>query len=261
MRTPQNVYQENYHAIRKRLDDELRQLMQCQDNPSSYERGADALFQLAGEIKELEIQYRQSVTSMEQDYRERLDVAHKRLACGMIDAFGDIIFDPCVQDKFRQALAHQKLAIETDSIREEHNIAQDTHTDPQTDTDLDEHERVMTHMALDEHASLESQSTGGGARGRRDIWFMPDLKHTGEPRSAGDCNIGNERSSTGGAELACKVDDGEESGFTDDFSLENKSCSRGEYLFGDEYVIGGQRGLRDVTLRTAPYHALRYPLT
>ncbi|KAJ4005876.1 hypothetical protein NW766_010700 [Fusarium irregulare] len=164
MRTPQNVYQENYHAIRKRLDDELRQLMQCQDNPSSYERGADALFQLAGEIKELEIQYRQSVTSMEQDYRERLDVAHKRLACGMIDAFGDIIFDPCVQDKFRQALAHQKLAIETDSIREEHNIAQDTHTDPQTDTDLDEHERVMTHMALDEHASLESQSTGGGAR-------------------------------------------------------------------------------------------------
>ncbi|KAF4341450.1 hypothetical protein FBEOM_4611 [Fusarium beomiforme] len=112
IKSPGEVYEQKREVLRARFDNELRQLMHHQNGPNEYQMRSDALLKHAGELKELEIQFKQTVALMERDFEERLEAAHTRLACGMLEAFGDALFDPSVQHVLSQRLAQQNSAIE-----------------------------------------------------------------------------------------------------------------------------------------------------
>ncbi|KAJ4248066.1 hypothetical protein NW762_012836 [Fusarium torreyae] len=149
IKPPQDMYQQRYEDMRHRFDNELQRLIQNPDDLASYQRGTDTLLQLAGQIKELETQYKQSVALMEQDFQARLDVIHNRLACDMVDALGDTIINPQVRDKFQQALACQKSVVETGTAREEHHIALDPLPDLNPNSSPNKQATVETHVAPD----------------------------------------------------------------------------------------------------------------
>ncbi|KAF9771904.1 hypothetical protein IL306_010429 [Fusarium sp. DS 682] len=143
IKSPEQVYMQKCEVLRARFDNELHQLMHHQNGPNEYHMRSEALLKHAGELKELEIQFKQSVTLMERDFEERLEVAHKRLACGMIEAFGDTIFDPCVQRAFSQRLAHQNSAVETITAQGQHTES------PKRDTDLEANPEATVERCID----------------------------------------------------------------------------------------------------------------
>ncbi|KAH6957846.1 hypothetical protein BKA56DRAFT_601507 [Ilyonectria sp. MPI-CAGE-AT-0026] len=130
IKSPQDEYQQKYDVIRGRFDHELqlsrKRTIQSEGSCSSL----DTLVQLGAEMKDLEIQYKQSVTAMEREYQERLDAAHKSFAYSIIAAFGGTLSDSGIQDKLRLALVPRGSTSETDTADEGPDTAPDPCTDP-----------------------------------------------------------------------------------------------------------------------------------
>ncbi|KAF4454657.1 hypothetical protein F53441_2891 [Fusarium austroafricanum] len=144
IKSPELVFQESYALIRHRFDNELEQLMHQQNDPNEYNRHREAILQKAGDMKELEIHYKLSTASMQQAYQERMELAHKRLACSLIEALGETINDPWIQNKFQQALAQQtSVAIGADAIEQRGDTAEEPNADSNENQDHEANRRII----------------------------------------------------------------------------------------------------------------------
>ncbi|SCV57673.1 uncharacterized protein FFFS_12830 [Fusarium fujikuroi] len=104
VKSPEEEYKQKRQMLRHKFDNELRQLVQHSPDQIEYTRRSDAMLQHAGELKELEIQFRRSVALQEQQFDERLEAAHRRLACGLFQALGDTLWDHSVSTALNQCL-------------------------------------------------------------------------------------------------------------------------------------------------------------
>lgn len=104
VKSPEEEYKQKRQMLRHKFDNELRQLVQHSPDQIEYTRRSDAMLQHAGELKELEIQFRRSVALREQQFDERLEAAHRRLACGLFQALGDTLWDHSVSTALNQCL-------------------------------------------------------------------------------------------------------------------------------------------------------------
>lgn len=66
VKSPEEEYKQKRQMLQHKFDNELRQLVQHSPGQIEYTRRSDAMLQHAGELKELEIQFRRSVALKEQ---------------------------------------------------------------------------------------------------------------------------------------------------------------------------------------------------
>ncbi|KAF4944999.1 hypothetical protein FGADI_12258 [Fusarium gaditjirri] len=122
IKSPEVEYTQKRQVLLKKFDNELRQLLRhstdATEYASEYERRSDAMLQHAGELKELEIQFKKSVTLLEQQFGERLEAAHRRLACGLFHALGDTLGDHSVSAVLHQCLQPQRLIADAGGAEE-----------------------------------------------------------------------------------------------------------------------------------------------
>ncbi|KAK7419642.1 hypothetical protein QQX98_003233 [Neonectria punicea] len=172
IRSPQDVFQQDHQAMRARFDHDIQQLTQHTTQPENYQRGTDALVRLGGEMRELEIQYAQSLPAMERDYAERLNTANKSLAYVILDAFGDTLSDPWIQDRLRLALVPQESTSETNMAGGQHKTtAPGAQTDPEANPGPGEHTILEAPVVADANPSQEP----------RPAEMNPTIEPTAEP--------------------------------------------------------------------------------
>ncbi|KAF5575649.1 hypothetical protein FPCIR_13067 [Fusarium pseudocircinatum] len=184
IKAPYDVYMQNYQMASNHFDNELQNFLRVQNNPHECFRRREAILHHAGRLKELEINYKQSVELMEREFSEQLEVAHKRLACALIGAFGDSLLDPWIQNKFRPALGYQTPL--TNITEEERGEV------PDPDAHFDENEQQENQIqSSDNQDQVEEASieTNVDLTGHQDPNFSPveenpSMEHQTKPQNA-----------------------------------------------------------------------------
>lgn len=118
VKSPEEEYKQKRQMLRHKFDNELRQLVQHSTDQNEYTRRSDAMLQHAGELKELESQFKKSIALEEQQFGERLEAAHRRLACGLFRALGDTLWDHSVSTALNQCLQPRRPKVDAGSAEE-----------------------------------------------------------------------------------------------------------------------------------------------
>ncbi|KAF5716288.1 hypothetical protein FMUND_6437 [Fusarium mundagurra] len=136
IKSPEKEYTAKRQALLSTYHDELRQVQQNSDDTNEFSRRSDAILQLAGEIRELEIQFQTSASLLEQRFRGRLEAANKRLACGLFQGLGDTLWDHSVSTVLNQYLRPKTPINDGCSAEEESTVVLEARTDPYTELDV-----------------------------------------------------------------------------------------------------------------------------
>ncbi|KAF4465159.1 hypothetical protein FALBO_8002 [Fusarium albosuccineum] len=180
IKNPQHAHQEDYQTKRARFDQEVKQLARM-PRGDAYQQCSNKIFELAGDINRLETEYAQLLSVREQDFRKQLDVFNRDFAYTMIEAFGDTLADPWIQDRLRMVIIPQELTAEMDTAVGEANTAPDPVTNLETNPGLGENVQVDAHAAADTNPSLGTNTAPEGS--------APEDPTSEENQSAGEAQF------------------------------------------------------------------------
>ncbi|CVK96766.1 uncharacterized protein FMAN_11095 [Fusarium mangiferae] len=149
VKSPEEEYKQKRQMLRHKFDNELHQLLQLSSDQNEYTKRSEAMLQHAGELKELEIQFKKSIALDEQKFGERLEAAHRRLACGLFRALGDTLWDHSVSTALNECLKPQRPKVDAVSAKEYSGVL-DTRNGadaiPDTTIDLERDNQGLRHV-------------------------------------------------------------------------------------------------------------------
>ncbi|KAJ3534027.1 hypothetical protein NM208_g7718 [Fusarium decemcellulare] len=152
IRSPQQFHEEARKAKRDLFDQKVEQLGRM-PRGAAYEQCSNETFKLAGEIDRLDQQYAKELPGWEQEFRERLEFSNRNFAYAVIEALGDTLANPWIQDRLRMAILPQESRVEMDMAGGEANTALDLVTNLETHPGSEENAQVEAHVAADTNPS------------------------------------------------------------------------------------------------------------
>jgi hypothetical protein len=136
IKSPEREYREKCEAMLSNCDNELLQLGQHSPDTDEYARRRVAILQQAGDLRELEIQYQNSVTLLEQQFVERLEAANKRLACDLFQALEDTLWDQSVSTVLNECIRPKTPTVEAAGAEAGSNTLLEARNDQEADFDI-----------------------------------------------------------------------------------------------------------------------------
>lgn len=131
-KTPQEMYEQKQGALRARCDDRIQGLRKHEIETDNYEKDKEELFRLVVEIHELETHPEQALVALEQQYLESLDEVDATMLCDLLDAAGDTLSNPRVQNRLRIALLPRQSTPATDAAGRESRTRTDAPPSPES---------------------------------------------------------------------------------------------------------------------------------
>ncbi|KAF5594355.1 uncharacterized protein FSUBG_9457 [Fusarium subglutinans] len=136
IKSPEREYTKKRQMLLSHYNSHLSHVKQHSLDHNEYARRSEAILQYAGDLRELDIEYQNSVTLLERQFGERLEAAIQKLTCDLLPTLGDTLLDPSVATVLSQCLRPKESTIEAGDVQEEPIAVLEAHKDPGTDPDI-----------------------------------------------------------------------------------------------------------------------------